>query len=48
MRVVKLDKSAVPLVTGSTYISINPDLNGLFSDNFEWIANILTLPPRKD
>jgi alpha/beta superfamily hydrolase len=48
VRVVKLDKSAVPLVTGSTYISINPDLNGLFSDNFEWIANTLTLPPAKD
>jgi hypothetical protein len=29
VRAVKLDKSTAPLVTGSTYVSINPDLNGL-------------------
>jgi hypothetical protein len=29
VRAVKLDKSTAPLVTGSTYVSINPGLNGL-------------------
>ena len=48
VRAVKLDKSAVPLVKGSAYLTINPDLSGLFADNFEWIANGLTAPQRKD
>ena len=38
VRTVSLDKSAEPLVKGSMYKSINPDLNGLFADNFKWIA----------
>jgi alpha/beta superfamily hydrolase len=42
VRVLTLDKSAAPLVKGSTYESINPDLKELFADNFEWIANVLT------
>ena len=42
MRVLTLDKSAAPLVKGSTYVSMNPDLNGLFANNFEWIAKVLT------
>lgn len=46
VRVVKLDKSAAPLVKGSTYISINPDLSGLFADNFEWIEKVVTAPHR--
>jgi hypothetical protein len=37
-RRVGLDKSAEPLVKGSMYVSINPDLSGLFVDNFEWIT----------
>jgi len=36
-RTVSLDQSAEPLVKGSMYRSINPDLSGLFADNFEWI-----------
>jgi alpha/beta superfamily hydrolase len=48
VRAVKLDRSATPLVTGSTYLSINPDLNGLFTDNFEWIAKVLTELQVKD
>jgi len=42
---LKLDKSAEPLVKGSTYVSINPDLNELFADNFEWIATSLAMQP---
>jgi hypothetical protein len=38
VRMLRLDKNAAPLVNGSTYESINPDLSGLFADNFEWIA----------
>jgi len=47
VRAVKLDKSATPLIKGSTYVSINPDLNGLFADNFEWIAKMLAAPQRE-
>jgi alpha/beta superfamily hydrolase len=43
---VQLGKSAEPLVKGSMYISINPDLNGLFAENFNWIAAALAVQPR--
>ena len=45
VKMLKLDKSAEPLVKGSTYVSINPDLNELFADNFEWIATSLAMQP---
>jgi hypothetical protein len=40
VRALPLDKSAAPLVKGSTmgYLSVNPDLSELFADNFEWIT----------
>jgi len=41
LRQVILDRSAAPLVKGSSLgyiVSLNPDLNGLFSENFEWMA----------
>jgi hypothetical protein len=47
-RLVKLGKSAAPLVKGSSlgFVSrLNPDLNGLFADSFEWIANQLAAAP---
>jgi hypothetical protein len=46
-RMVPLDKSAEPLVKGSKYISINPDLDGLFAENLEWIANALAIQARR-
>ena len=41
IRVTPLDKRAAPLVKGSTmgYLTVNPDLTGVFTDNFEWITN---------
>jgi alpha/beta superfamily hydrolase len=47
-RLVKLGKSAAPLVKGSSlgFVSrLNPDLSGLFADSFEWIANQLAAAP---
>jgi pimeloyl-ACP methyl ester carboxylesterase len=43
VRRVKLDSGAAPLVKGSWlgYVSLNPDLSGLFGDNFGWIAQVL-------
>lgn len=40
MRRISLDKRVAPLVKGSTlgYLSINPDLSELFTDNFDWIT----------
>jgi hypothetical protein len=40
VRALPLDKTAAPLVKGSTmgYLSVNPDLSELFADNFEWIT----------
>jgi hypothetical protein len=46
LKKVQLGKSAEPLIKGSMYISINPDLNGLFADNFSWIASALAVQPR--
>jgi Alpha/beta hydrolase family len=43
VRMVRLDQSAEPLVKGSTCVSINPDLGGLFADNFEWITTALAI-----
>jgi pimeloyl-ACP methyl ester carboxylesterase len=42
---VKLDSGAAPLVKGSWlgYVSLNPDLSGLFTGNFEWIDQVLTI-----
>jgi hypothetical protein len=45
MRLVELDKNAEPLVKGSMYVSINPDLSELFADNFEWIAAAVAINP---
>jgi hypothetical protein len=42
VRFVKLDKSTAPLVMSSAYVSINPDLSGLFADNLKWIARALS------
>lgn len=43
IRIVKLDKRAVPLVKGSAaeFEAINKDFSGLFADNFGWIAAVL-------
>lgn len=38
VRMVPLNQTAEPLVKGSMYRSINPDLSELFADNFGWIA----------
>ncbi len=46
VRIVRLDKDAEPLVNGSMYVSVNPDLTGLFADNFEWIATALAINAR--
>lgn len=46
VRFVKLDKRATPLVgtSGLRFIStINPDLSGLFTENYNWIVNTLGL-----
>jgi hypothetical protein len=45
VRSTPLDKRAAPLVKGSTmgYLSVNPDLNQMFADNFEWIAEALAV-----
>lgn len=43
VRVVGLDKSAAPLVNGSMYASINPDLSALFDDNLKWITSALAV-----
>ena len=39
VRNVKLNNRAAPLVNGPWlgYVTLNPDLEGLFADNFEWI-----------
>jgi hypothetical protein len=46
VRIVKLDKNAVPLVKGSSvgYEGINKDFSELFNDNFKWIAGSLAAP----
>jgi hypothetical protein len=48
VRRVKLDKSAAPLVKGSSlgYLLLNPDLTKLFADNFEWITTNVSTPRR--
>jgi hypothetical protein len=41
MRLVKLLRSAAPLVSGASLgfvVSLNPDLDALFAENFEWMA----------
>jgi hypothetical protein len=38
VRVAYADKTAEPLVKGSMYVSINPDLSDFFADNFAWIT----------
>jgi hypothetical protein len=43
VRLIKLDKREAPLAKGSAlgFVSvINPDLSGLFADNFDWIAKV--------
>jgi pimeloyl-ACP methyl ester carboxylesterase len=46
VRIVKLDKQAVPLVKGSSvgYEAINKDFSGLFADNLDWITNCMAIP----
>ena len=41
VRAVKLDKTAAPLVKGSSlaYVLLNPDLSQLFVDNLNWITS---------
>jgi hypothetical protein len=44
VRAITLDKNAAPLVKGSSFgciVSLNPDLTGLFADNFDWIVTAL-------
>lgn len=50
VRRVKLDKSAAPLVKGSSlaYVLLNPDLSQLFKDNFDWIITNLGARRRKE
>jgi len=47
VRTVKLDKSAVPLIKGSSvgFEAINRDFSGLFADNVEWMAEALAISP---
>ena len=47
VRIVKLDKHAVPLIKGSSvgYEAINRDFSGLFADNVEWITQALAIDP---
>jgi hypothetical protein len=42
-RIVKLSNREAPLVKGSSfgYVSLNPDLSGLFAENFEWFVMAL-------
>ena len=40
VRTIRLDKSAAPLVRGSAYEAMNPDLTSLFDENFVWIAEV--------
>jgi len=47
VRNVPLDKSAEPLVRGSAYVSINPDLSPLFEADFQWIAATLAISPER-
>ena len=41
-KIVRLDKNTDPLINGSTYMSVNPDLTDLFAENFQWIATAVT------
>ena len=42
VREVKLDSRA-SLLTGASYVSsLNPNLDSLFTENFEWIAEVAT------
>lgn len=45
VRLVKLDNRAVPLINGQYTLSLNPDLSGLFGQNFDWIGQVLTVRP---
>ena len=39
---VQLTNSAAPLIKGAwlAYVTLNPDLSGLFTENFDWIAQL--------
>jgi alpha-beta hydrolase superfamily lysophospholipase len=43
VRSFMLDKRTAPLVKGSSlgYLSVNPDLSGLFAENIEWLTSTL-------
>jgi hypothetical protein len=44
VRVVKLDRTAAPLVSGSSLgfvVSLNPDLTSLFTENADWIVGAI-------
>lgn len=48
VRLVKLDSSA-SLLTGASYVSsLNPKLDGLFTENFEWIASAAATTRREN
>lgn len=43
VRRVKLKNSAAPLVNGSGYVAINPDLSELFAENAKWLKGIAAM-----
>lgn len=43
VRLVKLDNRVAPLINGQWSLSLNPDLSGLFGQNFDWIGQVLTV-----
>jgi hypothetical protein len=43
VRLVKLDNRVAPLINGQWSLSLNPDLSGLFDQNFDWIGQVLTV-----
>jgi pimeloyl-ACP methyl ester carboxylesterase len=43
VRTVPLDKCPEPLVKGSISVLVDPDLSGLFADNFQWITTALVI-----
>ena len=50
VRLVKLDGSPASVLRGSSLgfpVSLNPDLSGLFADNFEWMAKTLAVPQER-
>jgi hypothetical protein len=47
MKVVRLEGGEASVLRGSSlgrYVFVNPDLSGLFADNFAWMADALSMP----